>query len=194
MTIAEIRGMTTGFMAAGGEEPASLMSCTLYYLMQNPTILRRVQDELRQVYPSADDITFADAEKATYFNAVIRETLRIRPPSSGHFSRRTTQETVIDGFVVPANVCADNTEATCDESILTASFRLRSRWQPLQRRIPPRTLPSLTPSRPSVGSMTPRASLPTTRRMLWCPFRLDPARVWARSKLLCPVNPCLEHG
>lgn len=96
--------MTTVFMAAGGEEPATLVTTALYYLMQYPLVLKRLQNELREAYQEAKNVTFASVEKLAYLNAVIQEAFRIHPPNAAHNSRRTAKTERIDGYIVPPGV------------------------------------------------------------------------------------------
>ena len=91
-------------MAAGGEEPASLTSGTIFYLLKNPKIMKTVQDEVRGAFKTAEDINHASTANLAYLNAVIDETHRIRPSGAGHFTRRTVRSEMVDGYAVPAGV------------------------------------------------------------------------------------------
>ena len=104
MSDGELKGLTTVFMSAGGEEPASHMAAVLYYLLMNPQWMKLVQKELRTIFTSAEDIDYDSILKLPYMNAVMDETHRIRPAGSGHFPRRTVQQEVIDNHIVPAGV------------------------------------------------------------------------------------------
>lgn len=103
-TLNEIRKLTNLFMSAGGEESSSVISSVMFYLLQNPRTMKAVVKELRQTFSTSEEIYADDREHLPLFNAVIQETLRIHPPGSNHFARRTTKDTVIDGHVIPTNV------------------------------------------------------------------------------------------
>jgi len=65
---------------AGSEATASNLTSCVYYLLKNPDVLRKLQDEVRPAFASASEIKFATAAKLPYVGAVINETLRIRHP------------------------------------------------------------------------------------------------------------------
>ena len=104
----EMEGLTTLFMAAGGEEPASLIAGVLWYLLKHPKDLKTAQDEIDQSLETAEDINGIELAKLPFFNAIIKETARIRPPGSGHFSRRTDRQEIIDGHTIPSGVSMPN--------------------------------------------------------------------------------------
>lgn len=122
-SIREIRGLTNGLMAAGGEEPSSFMSAVFWYMMKSPAILHKAQNEIREVYGSADSITPESFNKVPYLNAIVSETFRYRPMASGHFSRRTIEPTVIDGITVPAGVSSPRMPRMINTLTVTTDLR-----------------------------------------------------------------------
>lgn len=91
-------------MAAGGEEPASLIAGCLWFLMKNPDTLSSVQEELDEAFEKNKLMNNSELARLPLLNAVIKETARIRPPGSGHFNRRTSHAELLDGHLVPAGV------------------------------------------------------------------------------------------
>ncbi|KAK7056387.1 hypothetical protein VNI00_002941 [Paramarasmius palmivorus] len=69
---------------AGSDSTASVLSNIIYYLLSNPSDLRRLREEIDQAFPSlGDDPTSLDVAKLAnlqWLNAVINETLRLQPP------------------------------------------------------------------------------------------------------------------
>ncbi|KAK8044770.1 hypothetical protein PG993_004794 [Apiospora rasikravindrae] len=87
----EIEGTTTVLLNAGGQETATCLSSTLFYLMRNSETLAQAQQDTK-----IDDFP--------YIGAAIKEALRIHPPVSGNIQRRTGQGgRMIDGWYIPPN-------------------------------------------------------------------------------------------
>ncbi|KAL9084049.1 MAG: hypothetical protein Q9165_008250 [Trypethelium subeluteriae] len=92
----EIDGTTTVLLNAGGQETATCLSSTVYYLLSNIPALRAAQE----------DAAKNDPANAAYISAAVNEALRLHPPVAGNFQRRTGKSGhVIDGTYVPPNVC-----------------------------------------------------------------------------------------
>ena len=105
MTRKEILQAASALVIAGSETTATLLSGSTFYLLKNPDCLRRVTDEVRGAFASADDIKLSTVEKLPYLCAVLEESLRIYPPVPAVFLRRTKPDgLVVDGKFVPGNV------------------------------------------------------------------------------------------
>ena len=91
---------------AGSETTATLLSGCIFYLCQTPVALKRVTEEIRCSFASAQNIQARECAKLEYMNAVIKESLRLYPPLVTNMPRITPAAgCVIDGRFVPANVC-----------------------------------------------------------------------------------------
>jgi cytochrome P450 len=75
----EIDSIFTFLTLAGCESPATALSGATYYLLSNPSALKKLQDEIRCL-PTDDDITIANLSRLPYLKAVLDESLRIYPP------------------------------------------------------------------------------------------------------------------
>ena len=108
MSRQEIVSNTRILLTAGSETIATLLSGATYYLLQNPTILHRVQSEVRTVFKNEDEITLRSVSTPhllPYLEAVLQESLRCYPPIPATLPRVTgSQGAVIDGKFVPRNV------------------------------------------------------------------------------------------
>ncbi len=90
---------------AGYETTASSLSCLLLTLLQHPTELAWLQEELDTlVWPPAEGqaVTAYDALRAPRLDAVVKEVMRLTPPVGGFF-RRTRQAISLAGVRVPAD-------------------------------------------------------------------------------------------
>ncbi len=64
-------------LGAGSETTAKTSTTILFYLIENPTVLRRLRDELETVMPNAHaPVSATTLENLPYFSAVISEGLR----------------------------------------------------------------------------------------------------------------------
>ncbi|CRL28245.1 Cytochrome P450 [Penicillium camemberti] len=98
----EINGNCSTLIIAGSETTATALSATLYFLTQNTDAKRKVIDEIRSMFTSADDINSVSTNQLKYLNACINEALRIFPPGPAVFPRRVPRGGgVIDGHWIP---------------------------------------------------------------------------------------------
>jgi pentalenene oxygenase len=77
------------------------MAWTHYFIMKHPEVERKLRDELKDVLgdrlPQYDDL-----DKLPYLDRVVRETLRLHPPS-WLITRRTIKPTRLGEYIIPAN-------------------------------------------------------------------------------------------
>ena len=66
---------------AGTDTTAITLSWTMYYLMNNSKIMKKLKEELQSAIPSLDlaDVNYDTVQNLPYLDAVIKESLRIRP-------------------------------------------------------------------------------------------------------------------
>lgn len=96
LDIANIRNQIMTFLIAGQLTTSELMPNTLYNIVGDPTVLRRVQAEVDSVFGTEDDYLpgYDDIGKLAYLRQVIEETLRLSPPVL-NFDRMALEDTVI---------------------------------------------------------------------------------------------------
>lgn len=77
-------------------------------MLQNPTVLHRVQSEVRAVFQNEDEITLRSVSNTSllpYLEAITQESLRFYPPVPALLPRITGPGgAIIDGNFVPKNV------------------------------------------------------------------------------------------
>lgn len=93
-----VRYQVISFLIAGHETTAGLLSFALYYLMKNPEVLRRAQQEVDGLFGTDPDPepTFADVRKLSYIRQILHESLRLWPTAPS-FDRRPLRDTVLAG-------------------------------------------------------------------------------------------------
>ncbi|KAL8855931.1 MAG: hypothetical protein Q9178_007445 [Gyalolechia marmorata] len=107
MTRDEIIGTSRVMLIAGSETTATLLGGATYHLLQNPSMLRRAQSEIRGTFQKADDITLRAVGTPgllPYLEAVLQESLRYHPPVPATVPRKVgSSGAVVGGKFVPAN-------------------------------------------------------------------------------------------
>jgi cytochrome P450 len=97
---AEIRAQVLLFLLAGHETTASALTFTLHLLGHHPGAQQRVRHEVRRVAGGRAP-TAEDTARLAYTTRVVKEAMRLYPPAYG-VGRRTSQDEVIGGFLLPA--------------------------------------------------------------------------------------------
>ncbi|KAF2172592.1 hypothetical protein M409DRAFT_49150 [Zasmidium cellare ATCC 36951] len=95
------------FISAGSETTASLLTGWTYFLIANPEVYKKVVEEVRGTFKSADEITWASMGKLEYLQATVDEALRLVSPAPCNQHRvvpPTGAGNTIDGHFVPAGV------------------------------------------------------------------------------------------
>uniref|UniRef100_A0A0E0M5X1 Cytochrome P450 n=1 Tax=Oryza punctata TaxID=4537 RepID=A0A0E0M5X1_ORYPU len=94
-----IRGLFTDLFT-GGETTSHTIECAIAELLQCPNSMRKVQEELKSVIGTKQQIDEDDITKLPYLQAVIKETLRLHPPVPlPPYEAEATVE--IQGYTIP---------------------------------------------------------------------------------------------
>uniref|UniRef100_A0A671YKZ7 Cytochrome P450 4V2 n=2 Tax=Sparus aurata TaxID=8175 RepID=A0A671YKZ7_SPAAU len=101
MSHQDIQEEVDTFMFEGHDTTAASMNWVLHLLGSHPEALRKVQQELQEVFGSSDrPINTEDLKKLRYLECVIKESLRLFP-SVPFFGRNIGEDCRINGFKVP---------------------------------------------------------------------------------------------
>lgn len=102
LTPTEIANNAVVLVTAGSETTASLLSGVTYCLLQNPEVLQKLKNEVRNRWQEYDDITLDEVNKAPYLLAVLQEGLRYFPPVPTGFERRVGKGgATVSGYHLP---------------------------------------------------------------------------------------------
>ena len=78
-----------------------LLAATIFYLATNPKSMARLASEIRTTFTAEDDIDLDVVMTAPYLNAVIHESMRMRPPTPMLFPREIAVggASALDSFI-----------------------------------------------------------------------------------------------
>jgi cytochrome P450 len=76
---AELETTLSALIVAGGETTAAFLSGIVFYMVQHPEALHKLEKEVRERFESESDITAAAVWELPYFNACVKEGLRLCP-------------------------------------------------------------------------------------------------------------------
>jgi cytochrome P450/NADPH-cytochrome P450 reductase len=93
-----IRNEIVTFLIAGHETTSGLLSFALYFLLKNPEVVKRAQEEVDRVLGNDLDIfpTFEQVHQLTYITQILKESLRLWPTAPA-FTRHPYQNTTLGG-------------------------------------------------------------------------------------------------
>ncbi|KAJ1270556.1 hypothetical protein BS78_06G061100 [Paspalum vaginatum] len=98
-----IKGILSDMFAAGTDTGYLLLEFTLAELMLHPDVMARLKEDVRGGVPKGQEvIREEDLAGMPYLKAVIKETLRLHPPSPLLLPHKSLEECSVDGYDVPA--------------------------------------------------------------------------------------------
>ncbi|KVH95497.1 cytochrome P450 [Cynara cardunculus var. scolymus] len=105
-TFDQIKGLFTEIITGGTDTTSTMAEWIMAELLQNPKILKMVQDELEEVVGLSNIVEESHISKLYYLDAVIKETFRLHPPLPLLITRCPNQSCSVGGYTVPkgANV------------------------------------------------------------------------------------------
>ncbi|CAI9115190.1 OLC1v1016028C1 [Oldenlandia corymbosa var. corymbosa] len=96
-----IKAMLKNIFVAGTDTSASLIEWAMTALMKNPSAMKRVQAEIRDlVWKKGSLLTGEEIllQELPYLDAVIKETFRLYPPTPLLLPRETIQSCTVEGY------------------------------------------------------------------------------------------------
>nr|GLL30076.1 hypothetical protein DM860_007730 [Ipomoea trifida] len=99
ITIQNVKAIVFDLFTAGTETSSTTVVWAMVEMLRNPSILTKAQAEVRQAFKG--DFNEEDVEDLKYLKLVIKETLRLHPPSPLLIPRECREETEINGYKIP---------------------------------------------------------------------------------------------
>ncbi|XP_041460870.1 cytochrome P450 3A24-like [Lytechinus variegatus] len=96
----EVIGQAVTFFVAGYETTSSASAYVLYFLATHPDVQDRLIEEIDDVAPFAEDLSYQSISKMSYLDQIINETLRVYPIAP-LIDRVCNEPFTVDGFTIP---------------------------------------------------------------------------------------------
>jgi cytochrome P450 len=106
-SMSDIRDQMFTWLNGGSDTTSSMYAWMVYLIALNPEVEQRIQHEVDQHLAMLDDfshLTYDMLQPLRYCANVVKETLRLMPPAP-FFPRALARDIVLDGHVIPKDVC-----------------------------------------------------------------------------------------
>ena len=154
MILEEMMGQVVIFLNAGYETTSSALGFTAYELALNPSIQKKLQQEIDDNFPAENPKpTFGDFHKMKYIECVMKEVLRIHPIAPGGVTRHSFEQMIYEGITIPKGM-----DIHIDMEGLHFNPELWGKYDP-QKFVPERFLEDCQD---------------TPNTLAWCPFGAGP--------------------
>eukprot|EP00252_Welwitschia_mirabilis_P000273 TRINITY_DN102_c0_g1_i1.p1 TRINITY_DN102_c0_g1~~TRINITY_DN102_c0_g1_i1.p1 ORF type:complete len:525 (-),score=31.53 TRINITY_DN102_c0_g1_i1:189-1733(-) len=97
----QIVGYIIELFLGGTDTTTSTVTWAMTEMLRNPQVLRKCVDEMDSVIGRERMVEEDDAKSLPYFNAMLKEVLRLHPPGPFLIPRRATQDSEIAGYLIP---------------------------------------------------------------------------------------------
>ncbi|XP_061356524.1 5-OH-xanthotoxin synthase-like isoform X2 [Gastrolobium bilobum] len=102
LTLDHIKAVLMNIFTAGTDPSSAAIVWAMTALLRNPDVMKKVQGEIRDLFGDKDFVNEDDIERLPYLKAVVKETLRLFPPSPLLLPRETMERCTIDGYEIQA--------------------------------------------------------------------------------------------
>ncbi|XP_071910055.1 6,7,8-trihydroxycoumarin synthase-like isoform X2 [Coffea arabica] len=100
LTWDHIKALLMNIFIAGTDTSAATVVWAMTALMKNPSALKKVQAEIRDLVGQKGAVVGEKLQQLRYLDAVIKEALRLYPPAPVLVARETTQSCNIEGYEI----------------------------------------------------------------------------------------------
>ncbi|WOH00909.1 hypothetical protein DCAR_0520285 [Daucus carota subsp. sativus] len=100
-TFDHIKAILMNVLVAGTDTSAAAVVWAMSLLIKNPTPMKKVQQEVRELIGEKGFVDENDVQKLVYLKAVVKEAMRLHPPSP-LIPRETIDKCVINGYEIEA--------------------------------------------------------------------------------------------
>ncbi|KAK9906245.1 hypothetical protein M0R45_002693 [Rubus argutus] len=98
-----IKAMILDMFGGGSDTTFTVLEWAMSELLRNPTVMKKLQNEVRGIVGNKKDVTEDDLVGMHYLMAVTKETFRLHPPFPLLIPRMCNQDVKIKGFNIKAN-------------------------------------------------------------------------------------------
>nr|AKH61578.1 CYP76AD2/P450 tyrosinase fusion protein [Expression vector pWCD2106] len=101
LSMGEINHLLVDIFDAGTDTTSSTFEWVMAELIRNPKMMEKAQQEIHEVLGKDRQIQESDIIKLPYLQALIKETLRLHPPTVFLLPRKADMDVELYGYVVP---------------------------------------------------------------------------------------------
>ncbi|PKU75263.1 Geraniol 8-hydroxylase [Dendrobium catenatum] len=98
-----INGLLLDSFIAGSETTSTTLEWAMAELLRRPELMKKAREEIKSVIGLEREIEESDISKLPFFQAVLKETLRLHPPAPLLLPHKVDVRTEINGYLVPKN-------------------------------------------------------------------------------------------
>ncbi|KAK1422270.1 hypothetical protein QVD17_25261 [Tagetes erecta] len=95
-----IKAMIMDLLVAGTDTSAAVVVWAMTSLITNPKVMKKAQEEVRNVIGKSGKVSEDDLPKLNYLKAVIKESLRMYPPAPLLVPRETRKDVIVKGYTI----------------------------------------------------------------------------------------------
>ncbi|RYQ80393.1 hypothetical protein Ahy_Scaffold1g106836 isoform D [Arachis hypogaea] len=100
LTITHVKAVIGDIFAAGTDTSASTLEWAMSEMVRNPRVMAKSQAEVREAFRGKQRIHESDVDKLSYLKSVMKETLRLHPPTPLLIPRECTERNTIGGYEI----------------------------------------------------------------------------------------------
>ncbi|KAL6140029.1 hypothetical protein ACLB2K_058330 [Fragaria x ananassa] len=101
LTTDNIKAVILDVFIGGSESSAATVDWTMSEMIKNPRIMKKAQDEVREVFNRTQQVNETSIREMKYLKLVIQEALRLHPPGPLLLPRECGERCEIDGYEIP---------------------------------------------------------------------------------------------
>ncbi|GJS92637.1 premnaspirodiene oxygenase-like protein [Tanacetum coccineum] len=102
LSIADIKSIIMDIFTGGSETSSTTVDWAMTEMLKHPRIMEKAQDEIREVVSRRGTIDGTCIQELVFLKLIVKETLRIHPPTPLLLPRESRERCKINGYDIPA--------------------------------------------------------------------------------------------
>ncbi|KAM0063805.1 putative premnaspirodiene oxygenase [Helianthus debilis subsp. tardiflorus] len=101
LTIDNVKAIILDVISAGSDTSSTTIEWAMSELLRNPSIMEKAQTEVRRVFSKKPTVDETDIQSLDFLKMVIKETLRLHPPTPLMLPMENQEKCEINGYDIP---------------------------------------------------------------------------------------------